>query len=82
MKKKRPLSRTQEEEATRSTVSRAGEETRRGEILGVRFSPATPLVVAGVDVYRRSWDVQWQHLALKLWCAEIRRKRLPEKKEF
>jgi len=47
-KKRWPLSRTQEE------------ETRRGKIWEVGFSPATPSVVAGVDgdVSRRSRDVQ------------------------
>ena len=59
-KKMRPRSRTQEE------------ETRRGKIWEVGFSPATPPVVAGVDggVPRRPWDVQWQHRAGVVVCGD------------
>jgi len=48
-KKRWPLSRTKEE------------ETRRGEIWEVGFSPAMPPMVAEVDggVSRRTRDVQW-----------------------
>jgi len=58
-KKRRPLSRTQEE------------ETRRGKIWEVGISPATPPVVAGVDgVSRRPQYVQWQHRAGVVVCRD------------
>ena len=58
--KRRPLSRTQEE------------ETRRGKIWGLRFSPAMPPVVVGVDsgVSRRPRDVHWQHRAGVVVCGD------------
>ena len=62
-------------------VTRGRRSKKRGDSR-VGFSVATPPVVASVDggVSRQPWDVQWQHLALEMWCAEMRRKKLPDKR--
>ncbi|QCD78722.1 hypothetical protein DEO72_LG1g2358 [Vigna unguiculata] len=60
-KKKRPMSRTWEEETTKETIQ------------GAQFSSVTSLMVTSIDDddSHRQWDVRRRHLILESWALTV-----------